>query len=435
MPYLSKENSIALLTKLKLFLLWGIGFTIVFSLLNLNSIFLVSLTGAWLLQTLLEGTLYKKLDRLRKDRLFVAYILYFLVETSGLLHATDLGAGLKNFESKLAFLALPVVFCTSVISKDTRKQVLTGFTIAVTVASLYCLLLSVKFYLQQHSTELFYYHGLVSHLDHHAVYFSVFIFISFIYLLLNTDVPDWLANRKWFRIIWMSFYFVLLILLASKMLLIILIPVVLYVTLNRFSHISKQKLIVVTSILLVLGLTAIFATNNPIRKRFADLQSTKLTFLQQEKYSPGEYFNGIELRLLLWRFTYEILTEKKAWLFGLSPSDAQPALKQKYLAVNMYAGDGKSNQGYLVFNCHNQYLQTTLQSGLLGLAALLFWCFALVAQAVRKKDLLLNALVTVLLIFFFSESVFERQYGIILCTFFPLFLLYSQRSLKEKALS
>jgi O-antigen ligase len=428
MHYLSKQNSAFLLDKLKLYLLWGIGVTIAFSLLNLNSILIVSLSAAWLLEIfVLEGSLTQRWNLLRKDRLFIAYFFYFLVEAAGIFYATDLFAGWKNFESKLGFLALPVVFCsTPSANRVISGKVLTGFSLSITAASIYCLVVVISKYFQVHDTNLFFYHDLVSPVAHHAIYFSVFIFISLIFLFLNNDTPAWLKKNKWLRIIWISYYLVFLILLASKMLLLVLIPFVLYISFQQYGKRGLKKQIIGLTVMLTLALIVLFSFDNPIKRRFTDLLSTDMTFLSQEKYAPGKYFNGIELRLLLWRFTYDILTEKKAWIAGVGPADSQPALKEKYLGMNMYAGHNREgDEGYLVFNCHNQFLQTTLQSGLIGLFILLLWCYTIITKALKKNDLLLNATILVTLIFFFSESVFERQYGMILCTFFPLLLMYS----------
>jgi O-antigen ligase len=160
-----------------------------------------------------------------------------------------------------------------------------------------------------------------------------------------------------------------------------------------------------------------------------------MSILKKEKYNPGDSFSGLQFRLLLWRFTYEILNEKNAWILGTSPSNAQSTLQQKYLEMDMYAGDKeKGTQGYLAYNCHNQFLQETLQSGLLGLSVLLYWCFVIIRQCIRKRDILFQAAVFIILCFFFSDSVLERQYGIVLCTIFPLLLAYTYPTSKGHAI-
>jgi O-antigen ligase len=151
-----------------------------------------------------------------------------------------------------------------------------------------------------------------------------------------------------------------------------------------------------------------------------------MSILKKEKYNPGDSFSGVQFRLLLWRFTFEILEEEGAWIFGVSPSRAQSTLRKKYLEMDMYAGDkGKGTEGYLAYNCHNQFLQEMLQSGVVGLCALLYWCVVLLKVCIYKRDIVMYALVFVIFCFFFSDTPLERQYGIVLCTIFPLILAYS----------
>jgi O-antigen ligase len=134
------------------------------------------------------------------------------------------------------------------------------------------------------------------------------------------------------------------------------------------------------------------------------------------------YFNGLQFRLLQWKFTPEILNENQRWLIGMSPGDARYFLNQKYISSKMYTGDpARGNKGFLVYNTHNQFLETLLQTGITGLAVLCFICISLVRISREKKRLMLSSLVLLMLAWFFTESVLETQYGVMIFTFFPLF--------------
>jgi O-antigen ligase len=147
-----------------------------------------------------------------------------------------------------------------------------------------------------------------------------------------------------------------------------------------------------------------------------------LAIVKQEKFNPGHYFNGLQFRLLQWEFTAELLNENDSWWYGVSPADAQTLLDQKYISKKMYAGDpAKGTKGYLGYNTHNQFLETLLQSGIPGLVILLAACFFLVRIAWRKKRRIISFIIALLLAWLFSESVLERQFGIMIFTFFPLF--------------
>jgi O-antigen ligase len=94
----------------------------------------------------------------------------------------------------------------------------------------------------------------------------------------------------------------------------------------------------------------------------------------------------------------------------------------------MYTGDPvRGDRGFLGYNTHNQFLETLLQTGIIGLLILLVLCISLVKMAWQKKSMSVGFIIILLLLWMFSESVFETQYGIIIFTFFPLFIYYGQK--------
>ena len=403
----------------------GIAITILFSLLAINSIFIIALALLWLL----SFNFRSKFSLLVRDPLFWAYASIFLVNAIGVLYAPDRAAGWKNAESKLGFLILPLIFCSSgPLPASLKTRMLTIYTIAVTIAAMACLAIAAVRYNYSQDTSWFFYHELVDPLRHHAVYYSVFTFISVAFLLFEYKTIPWLAKRKWMMRTWVLFLVAFIILLSSKLALVVLLLFFIYYSFRRYAAQHKKQLVIacVAGVLIVLSL---FTFNNPIKSRFADLADGDMAILKAEKFNPQTYFNGFKFRLLLWRFTYEILNEKDAWLLGVSPSNAQACLVEKYIEMDMARGDGtKENPGYLKYNCHNQLLQSTLQSGLPGCISFLAWCVILGIKTFRKKNILLSSLVFLIFCFFFTDSVFERQYGMVLCTIFPLLMLFTDPS-------
>ena len=169
--------------------------------------------------------------------------------------------------------------------------------------------------------------------------------------------------------------------------------------------------------------TILVVTNNPVKKRFTDITNGATTLFQQQKFNAGVYFNGLQFRLLTWRFTSEILNEQKAWLPGVSAGDGQKLLRRKYIETGMYTGDGSNSGGYLLYNCHNIYLQTTLESGLIGLVSLLSIIASFLFKLVKSKKRTALIFFLCMLVFGFTESYLSRQFGIVLFTFLPLLAL------------
>jgi O-antigen ligase len=268
----------------------------------------------------------------------------------------------------------------------------------------------------------------VKPISQHAIYFSVYTFIALVYLLSEESTLLWLKKKRMIYISWIIVLLFFLFLLSSKM---VLLVVILFL-LHLFFRPGKKKIrrwqAMGSGIFALLLIIAILSTDNPVHKRFIDLRGN-MELLKQEKYDAGTYLNGWQFRLLLWRITYEIIRDKKAWFAGVGPANAQSVLEEKYLDLGLYAGVKNSgDHGYLQYNCHNQFLQTLLQSGIIGLLFFAGWCYLLFKKALQKKEPVLFWSVVILICFFFIESVCERQNGVILCTLIPLMFIYTRKN-------
>jgi len=150
---------------------------------------------------------------------------------------------------------------------------------------------------------------------------------------------------------------------------------------------------------------------------------SKISFIKQGKFNAGDYFNGVEFRLISWRFVYEILNENHRWLVGVSPGDAQDFLDSKYRKLEMYTGSSaEDNKGFLGYHTHNQFLQALLETGLAGLAVFTLICIGLLGLARKSGSRMMTMLAILLFCYCFSDAVLKSQYGIILFVFFPLFI-------------
>ncbi len=385
---------------------------------------MILFTFSWLI----EGKFKSKWALLKKDKLFIAYSCYFLIQFAGLFQSENIYEAWDKIENKMGFLLLPIVFCsTSFLNTVMRRKVMLFFSLVTTVAAIYCLAIVSIQYANTGNSMVFFYHQLVGPISHHAVYFSVYTFIVVAFLILEGGTLPLLVKNRLLYISWIIFLLFFLFLLSSKMVLFVMVFFLFYLS---FGLVKKEFLrwqAGVAALFGVLLIIAIITTDNPVRRRFIDLNGN-VALLKEKKYNAGDYFNGWQFRLLLWRVTYEIIRDKQAWLIGVGPSDAQKILEEKYRRLGLYTG-GKNAQdrGYLQYNCHNQFLQTFLQSGIAGLLFFSGWCCMLLKRTLSGKEPVLSWSLLVIMCFFFIESVCERQYGMVLCTLIPLMYIYTAR--------
>src|SRR5215210_2347066 len=107
--FMFQQDKMTILLKINLYLLYAIVFSIVFSKLNLNSFVIILFFLSWLL----EGRYKQKWQKLRTDKIFIAYSMYFILQVFGLFYTSDLLTGWKHVESKAGFLVLPLILCSN----------------------------------------------------------------------------------------------------------------------------------------------------------------------------------------------------------------------------------------------------------------------------------------------------------------------------------
>lgn len=405
------------------YILYLVFFTsLVFSLRGVSS---VSIVAILLIAIITGKPALPSLSRKNIPIIFLAgCILLFLLQVLALLYTDNMQQGWTHVRVKAGLMVTPLaILCSTFINPDIRNRLLSHYCLVLAVAAFYCLFISFLNFRETNDSSFFFYHTLASPLKQHAIYFSLLIVTGLIFLIESLFKRDLLFNQV-FHISLVIYLSLFLFLLSSKLVISFYIFYVLYyLTQFLLKHKTNRLPIAAAVVLSISFISLIFVSSNPIRARFYDILKGEIKVVAQDKFHQGDYFNGLQFRLLQWRFVPEILTENKGWWFGVSPGDAQDMLNKKFISKNMYTGDpSKGTRGYLVYNTHNQFLETLLQNGIIGLVVLLATCFSLVKIAAQKKDRILTFIILLLIAWLFTESAFETQYGIIIFTFFPLLL-------------
>jgi O-antigen ligase len=151
----------------------------------------------------------------------------------------------------------------------------------------------------------------------------------------------------------------------------------------------------------------------PFLHRMDEIRHFNTAIVFQDKYEYDSPLDGISLRLIQWRFGLEIISEQNAWISGVGITESQKLLNTKYLEYNLYTGNEElGDTGYIDYNFHNQYVETLLSTGITGLLMLILIIIA--TFTFYRKSLVFPALsILITVLFFFTESVLERQAGIL----------------------
>ncbi len=362
---------------------------------------------------------------------------FFMWNAISLFYTSNLDEGLFKLQTKLPFLIVPIAIIGSGIhrSREFRKVGMNGFLWFTLIAAMAALINAGVTSLQEGSlykmanddgTIVKQYYFTYTHLAFfimHPAYFSLYVGTAIfmgLHLLINRES---LIRQRWAQLVLLVFLFVFLFLLQGRMS-ILSFCFMLFggVLIYFFASGSYLKGIALVSFpLLFLAAILIFAPPS-LTRRFTEFNSMDYDLSSSSVYD----FNGLTIRLAEWECALDAISAKPIAGHGLG--DAHSALMDSYRKNNFVVGLDKG------YNCHNQYLETPLQSGLIGILLLLGIFLWLMVMAYQGRDLLLFVLTGFFLISMLTESLLERQWAIAFFTaIFPYLALSNKRDSSSRS--
>jgi hypothetical protein len=384
---------------------------------KLNSVFLLLLFLNWML----EGNFKSKFIQAFSSRYFILSFVFYAMYLLQLLFTTNYGAGWFSVEKKSSFLILPlIIFSKKELFDSYRLKFFYFFTYATTSAILVCIFFAYKNYLNDGNINHFLYHDLANNVGQSAIYLSLLCILALIQLLLKEKPES--THLYQLEIVLTIILIVSIFLLASKTHIIFTSFMLVFIYVKTFFQ--NKYVLILGFIIFCASFWSLFNTNNVIEKRFTDVKFDNLKQLNKSQFSDSIYFDGLSFRLLMLKFGKEIIHENNALLLGVSPGNSQDILNKKMLDYKMYSGNKNTNSnGYLSYNYHNQYAETCVSTGVIGLTMLILLIGHIFSISIKEKDLLIFLSILVFAVAFVTESMLERQVGVVsFCLFFSLFI-------------
>lgn len=392
-------------------------FVIPFGFVDLNNVILILL----LLYSLfyLKGSDWKSAFT---SPVFIAVGGFYLLHVLNLFHATDMAEGGRQLEIKAPFFlgSLLIVANSKLYVSNFKNKALTAFvagTIAVSVAAL--LVAAVKsinegslyFLADNGVTKIYFFtYTQLSDTFSHPGYFSTFV--GFAIFITIGKVLKSKGNQKIYQLISFSFLCVMLVLLQGRINILALIGVF-GIWAIYYAFKKRMYLILAIPTVLIVGLVVLLLSGS---------ENSKNRFVQVPNFEydiTGDEFNSATYRLAEWTCAADVIREH--FWFGTGVGD------NRQLLWDAYAARGFKKGVEAEFIAHNQYIETMIACGLIGLIALLAMLFYFGRQLYLKDDLTSLACLLFLAICLLTESMFERAWAITLfAVFFPLMLVLSQ---------
>jgi O-antigen ligase len=410
------ETPFFLRNKIPFYLTLAVIATTLFSWFNVNSWCIMLL----LLCRLLDGSPVASIRTAFNNKYFLAYFSIFALELIGLLYTHDFFRAWKHMESKATLAAIPFILCAGPFTdKPGRRRLMSAYCGLLFVTCLYCLYTAVRLYNLDKDTSVFFYHSLTETISVNAVFFSGYVIVALLFLLSHPLYFGEKLTASTLRIIRIGliiFFTGMMILLSSKLLLALLVIILVSFLAGKYKLGLNPRPLLGMGLLVLIGTGMLVCTDNPVTRRYKEISEGDLGLYKKSNIPPETVFNGLSLRLLIWKYSYEILNDRKAWVFGVTGGDSQDLLDDKYAAAGI-------SKGFLGYNFHNQYIEELVRSGLVGFCIFLVACGTLIgmARTVGSREAWFT--VTMVLILYLTESMLEMQHSTFFACFFPLLLL------------
>lgn len=359
---------------------------------------------------LLSGTFrIKKNQNTKKAFLLLSLFGIYL---AGLLYSNNTIEGIQNIETKLSLIIFPVSFFFSAINFKAILPKVIKYFIEGCIISIFLGLTAsaIRYYYTNDLTEFFY--GNLAYFSH-ASYFSMYLNFSIITLYYFSFLPNKSTYIKPFISLSLITFFSLIIFLLSSKTGIFTLVITHFFALIYWM--IKHKKLVKGSIGLAAVISILLIGYN---------KSSIIQNRLNEVITPFSNNNNPEsstqFRIVAWE-TASHLVLKKPFL-GYGTGTTRDLLTEEYKKRQIEVLVEKR------LNCHNQYLEVTLNSGVIGLISLLILLILPIVWSIKLKNHLLLFFILLLSLNFLTESMLETQSGVIFFAFFYTILIHDQFS-------
>jgi O-antigen ligase len=355
---------------------------------------------------LLEGNFTFKWKLFKQRPLVWVFCLFYILFLAGMLYTANVSTGKFELEKKMSLFALPLIIGTSIsFDYQMKEKALIAFVLSCLAASFVCLGNALFHYFSTAETSYFLHEELASVVDLQPVYFGMFscfsILIVLFYLWANKITFSYM--QKLLMALLAFFFFIFIVLLSARTTMVFIL--LLFVT-GGFYFFYKVRQLRTGSLTFfaVVSFAFILVANSPyLKDRIVRPLTTDINIIS------GGRETGLSIRIVKWKCSLEGILENP--FVGVGTGDAVDYLISCYERVNFW--------GYLLrYNSHNQYLQTALTLGFIGLTCFLCCLIIPLVYAWRQKQFLFLSFVLLFAFCCLTESLLERQWGIVFFTFF-----------------
>ncbi|HUS87730.1 MAG TPA: O-antigen ligase family protein [Bacteroidales bacterium] len=332
-----------------------------------------------------------------------SYILLFI----SLIWTDNKEAGLNKIGIESSLFLFPVFLGLNnsrYLEKQSQQRILISFVAGTIIISLFLLFRSLFFSISYDKGHLSFY-PIVNHVENiffysnfsyiiHPTYFGMMVLFAAAICLMDIKYKFLAEKFNAVKIILALFLLLQIFLISSRAIMMALIILMVWITIT---FLYRKKILLTLAIIftIIAGLLFIY---NP---RVNYLIST------YDQSGSGE-LESLNERVIIWGVAFRLV--EKNLLLGLGVGDVQDKLEVGY-----------ADYGYkfdTVLNCHNQFIEQWLSSGLAGLLLLLAGLIIPIFKLGPRTRAFYICFIIVTVCAFMFESTLNRLWGV---AFFSIF--------------
>lgn len=360
---------------------------------------------------------YKKILKYRFSPLFLLPIFY-LLHIFALLYTDNIGEGLFNLEIKMTFLIVPLcLFFRQDFYKNTKLLIIRTFLAGCILSFFINFINALAAYINTENYFVFFYFYLAN--GFHPTYLSIYM-ITAIFFLLEFKARElffgfkYSAILKYVLVVIFIIYVLMLISKAAILTLVFLLAFYFYLQIKIY---LKSRVLAVFCAILLFFAQLLVINNVPvINYRFDAMSKSTKQYVagdeDNEISAVSKVIDGTSLRISLWMSALSVA--KTNIIFGTGPGDA-------IAEINKKIDNFREQEDVVLYNAHNQYLQSFMALGVIGLSVLLWILIYASVSAIRQNKYLFLFFIMLFSINMLFESLLEQQLGIIYFAFFYSF--------------
>ncbi len=349
---------------------------------------------------------FLKSSEFKFNKVILLLPIFAIIGSISLFYTKNTIAGLKILERHISFIILPFLFLLNFKRLLTLKSILFFLSISLLIS------FAISIFLYQTKFSFIITFNQTKNIDHfirliryrgfpieHPSYYSYLILI-YIIIVFNYRIKEVLFKILIITCTIMSFIF--LFLLGSRAAMISIFALLLYFIIKQF-FLKRYVLFAITISFLILSFYSVI--------NFTRFGNTVIKINKKNKN-----VSQVDSRLIIWENAINLIKQNPILGYGIG--DALDEMIKEHKKTGFTKGVERR------LDAHNQFLESWLQSGILGLISLILVFVIPFYQAIIKRQEMLFLFLLVSFIQILFESMFIRLAGVVYFSFFYSYLYY-----------